>query len=89
MTSTSAIAMLRKLRYELDSAGTKEIPMAEPRLDYKKDETVQGLMVELTSALLSLSRITRDVTPDDVEHGRAHVMAGLELAKRLMKQQLK
>lgn len=63
--------------------------MAAPRLDYKKDETAQGLMIELTSALLSLTEITRPVTPDDIEHGRAHVMAALELTKRLMKQQLK
>lgn len=63
--------------------------MAAPRLDYKANETAQGLMIELTSALLSLTEITRPVQPEDIEHGRAHIMAALELAKRMLKQTLK
>lgn len=63
--------------------------MAAPRLDYKMNETVQGLMIELTSALVSMTAITREVRPDEIDHARDHGMAGLELAKRLLKQSLK
>lgn len=55
--------------------------MAKPRTDYENIPV--GLMVELTSALLSLREYT---TPVEIEHACDHIMASLELAKRLLKQ---
>lgn len=63
--------------------------MAAPRLNYKANETAQGLMIELASALLSMTEVTRPVTPEDIAHAREHVFAALELAKRLLKGTLK
>lgn len=62
--------------------------MAQARTDYPDSQTVCGLMVELTSALVSMTQIQRSVTPDDIAHAREHIMAGLDLAKRLLRTQL-
>lgn len=62
--------------------------MAQARTDYPHGQTVCGLMVELTSALVSMTQIQRTVTPDDIDHAREHVMAAMDLAKRLLRDQL-
>ena len=63
--------------------------MAQARLDYAEDETICGIMVELTSALVSITHIQREVTKDDVAHGAEHIMAALDLTKRLLRSTLK
>lgn len=63
--------------------------MAIARTDYQPDEICCGLMIEITSCIVSMTEIQRTVTQDDIDHARQHALAALDLAKRLLRDQRK
>lgn len=61
--------------------------MGQPRTNYPVSQTVAGIINELISAAVTLDDRKRDGQddPELVEHARYHVMAALELAKRMFR----